>query len=167
VSTRAVTVERVIAAPAQRIFDLLADPGQHPAIDGSGSVHHPGVTAPARLFPGATFVMRMRMRPPSHHPADLLQVCVAVVNMGRITNTVVEFEEGRRLAWRNFGGHVWRWQLRPLDDASTLVRETFDYSTNSFPPLLELVRFPARNAEGMTATFDRLVALLNRQDQRT
>ena len=123
--------------------------------------------APAWLFPGATFVMRMRKRAPSRHPADLLQVVVAIINRGLITNTVVEFEEGRRIAWRNFGRHVWRWQLQPLDDASTLVRETFDYSTNTFPPLLELVRFPAKNAEAMTATLDRLVSLLNSQDQRT
>jgi uncharacterized protein YndB with AHSA1/START domain len=166
VSAREVTVERVIAAPALRIFDLLADPGQHPTIDGSGAVQEPSPTAPARLFLGATFVMRMRMRPPSHHPADLLQVVVAFMSRGRLTNTVVEFDEGRRIAWRNFGRHVWRWRLQPLDDASTLVRETFDYSTNTFPPLLELVRFPAKNAAAMTATLDRLASLAKGHDPR-
>ena len=31
------TVERVIPAPADKIFDLLADPRHHPEIDGSGA----------------------------------------------------------------------------------------------------------------------------------
>ena len=32
------SVERVIAAPPEKIFDLLADPARHHDIDGSGSV---------------------------------------------------------------------------------------------------------------------------------
>ncbi|MFN6120399.1 MAG: hypothetical protein ACK5CE_12320 [Actinomycetes bacterium] len=32
------TVERFIAAPAEKIFDLLADPSRHRDIDGSGTV---------------------------------------------------------------------------------------------------------------------------------
>ncbi len=32
------SVERVIPAPAEKIFDLLADPSRHREIDGSGSV---------------------------------------------------------------------------------------------------------------------------------
>ena len=30
------SVERVIPAPPEKIFDLLADPAKHPLIDGSG-----------------------------------------------------------------------------------------------------------------------------------
>jgi uncharacterized protein YndB with AHSA1/START domain len=157
---RAVTVERVIAAPAQRIFDVLADPRQHRIFDGSGAVHDPRPTAPPRLSLGAKFVMRMRVRPPSPHPADLLQVLVAVMSRGRLTNTVVEYEEGAVIAWRNFGRHVWRWQLSPADNDSTVVRETFDYSTNTFPPLLELVGFPAKNSVAMTASLDRLATII-------
>ena len=33
-----VTVERIIPAPAEKIFDLLADPAGHARIDGSGTV---------------------------------------------------------------------------------------------------------------------------------
>ena len=33
-----VSVERVIPAPAEKIFDLLADPARHRDIDGSGTV---------------------------------------------------------------------------------------------------------------------------------
>ena len=162
---RAVTVERVIDAPAHRIFDMLADPSRHPVLDGSGAVHQPAPSAPQRLSLGAQFVMRMRIRPPTVHPADLVQVAVALMNRGRLTNTVVEFDEGTTIAWRNFGRHVWRWQLQPTDAGTTIVRETFDYSTNIFPPLLELVGFPTKNAAAMTTTPRRLATLVetNRQ----
>ena len=33
----------------------------------------------------------------------------------KIRNTVVEFEEDRRVAWRHFGGHRWRYVLEPID----------------------------------------------------
>ena len=36
--TEVVTVERVIAAPAEAIFALLVDPDRHRDIDGSGTV---------------------------------------------------------------------------------------------------------------------------------
>ena len=39
----AITVERTIAAPAEKIFALLADPGRHHEIDGSGTVTGPAM----------------------------------------------------------------------------------------------------------------------------
>ena len=46
----------------------------------------------------------------------------------RISNVVVEFDEGRRIGWRHFGHHVWRYELEPVD-GGTLVRETWDPTT--------------------------------------
>jgi uncharacterized protein YndB with AHSA1/START domain len=60
-SRGSVSVERLIAAPAARIFDVLADPTQHPVIDGSGMVREARAERPSRLSPGATFGMSMRM----------------------------------------------------------------------------------------------------------
>ena len=137
---RAVTVERLIPAPAQRIFDVLADPAQHPVIDGSGSLRQPRDDAPARLAPGASFGMSMRIGVPY-----------------TITNTVVEFEEGRRLAWRHLGRQVWRYELEPAE-GGTLVRETFDYTDALSPLALRLVRFPSRNRRAMERTLERLEA---------
>lgn len=158
---RQVTVERVIHAPPATIFDVLADPEQHAAIDGSHAVKQPIAPSQRRLSQGATFVMRMRVRPEGHHPAQLLQVVVATLRRGRLTNTVVEFQEGRQIAWRNFGRHVWPYRLEPAGTPdTTVVRETFDYSTNIFPPLLELVGFPTKNREAMEATLDRLAHMV-------
>ena len=55
-----------------------------------------------------------------------------------MVNTVVEFEENRRIAWQTrpdrfgqlVGGRIWRYELEPVD-GGTLVRETWDISQES------------------------------------
>jgi len=140
VSERQISLSRTVAAPADRIFDLLADPGRHPELDGSGSVRASLSKGPRRLSLGARFGMRMRLGLPY-----------------TILNTVVEFEEGRLIAWRHFSGHRWRWQLTDLGDGRTEVTETFDWSTARSPRAIELLGFPDRNRRGIEATLDRLV----------
>lgn len=157
---RRVVVERDINASAERIFDVLADPRRHPVIDGSGAVLDPTIAAPRRLSQGATFRMRMRSHPASADPAHLLQAGIALASRGRLKITVVEFAEPRRIAWRNFGGHIWRYELEPITEESTRVREIFDYATNRTPWLLELVGFPTKNKASMTRTLERLDALV-------
>jgi uncharacterized protein YndB with AHSA1/START domain len=141
---RQVSMSKVIAAPPDKIFAILTDPSKHPLIDGSGSVRHvrPGTTT--RLGPGSRFSMDMRMGLPY-----------------RVTNTVVEFDEGRLIAWRHMGGHRWRWQLEPDGDAATKVTETFDWSTSKSPLVIERVGFPERNRAGIAATLDRLEDLVS------
>lgn len=144
---RAVTVERVIPAPAQAVFDVLADPAMHPLIDGSGTVRASRSDGPVRLGPGSEFGMRMRLGVPY-----------------RLTNRVVEFEEGRRIAWSHVGGARWRYQLEPVE-GGTRVRETFDLSTTTVPllaPALELLGFPRRNRLGMERTLERLADVVAR-----
>ena len=80
---KSVSTERVIAAPADRIFAVLADPRQHAVIDGSGTVKRLR-SGPDRLALGARFGMAM------HHQVPY-----------PITNKVVEFDEGRRIAWQH------------------------------------------------------------------
>ena len=53
-SPRSVSAARVIRADAGAIFDVLADPARHAAIDGSGTVLNT-IDPPARLALGATF----------------------------------------------------------------------------------------------------------------
>lgn len=137
-SERQVSGERVIDASPGKIFDVLADPSQHPAIDGSGSVKASRGTA-ERLHLGSKFGMNMKVGVP--YP---------------IRNEVVEFEEGKRIAWRHFGRHIWRYELEPAAGGKTRVRETFDYSTALAPPVLELMKIPATNKKAIDATLERL-----------
>jgi hypothetical protein len=131
-----------VPAPAEQIFDVLADPSRHPLIDGSGSVRAPRPGAPDRLALGSTFGMDMK-------------IGLAY----RIENVVVEFEENRLIAWRHFNGHRWRWQLTPLSDGTTEVTETFDWSTARLPLLLDLSPVPRRNKTAMERSLNRLSAL--------
>ncbi|MFV0525978.1 MAG: SRPBCC family protein [Acidimicrobiales bacterium] len=135
---RTVSVSRVVAAPAGAIFDVLADPTLHRVIDGSGTVRDGRDGNPDRLFRGARFSMGMRMGVPY-----------------RTTSEVTEFEEGRLIAWRHFGHHVWRYELEPVD-GGTRVTETFDWGTSRFPPLYEWLNLPDRHRTSMVETLARL-----------
>lgn len=139
---RKVAVERVIAAPPEKIFDVLADPSQHPVIDGSGTVKDIRGEEPSRLSLGAKFGMSMRIGIPYG-----------------ITNTVVEFDENRLIAWRHYGGHRWRYELEPAG-AGTRVRETYDWSTAIIPTRIYIAvsGWPKRAEEAMTRTLERLDA---------
>jgi uncharacterized protein YndB with AHSA1/START domain len=135
---RVVIAERVIPAPAAEIFEVLAHPALHEVVDGSGTVR--GVRrGPDRLGPGARFGMRMHLVVPYV-----------------ITNRVIAFEEGREIAWRHAGRHVWRWQLFPIDEASTRVVESFEWDDAPLRLLYELTRVPERNALAMRLSLDRL-----------
>ena len=135
-------MERVIAAPPEKIFDVLADPLQHPVIDGSGTVKHTRGEQPERLSLGAKFGMSMKLGVPYG-----------------ITNTVVEFEDGHRIAWRHIGGHRWRYELAPVDEG-TRVRETYDWSTAILGTRLYIMAtgWPKRAETAMTQTLERLDA---------
>jgi uncharacterized protein YndB with AHSA1/START domain len=134
-----VSATRTVAAPAQDIFDLLATPARHREIDGSGSVRGVQPRTPERLSPGARFGMQMRIGLPY-----------------KILNEVVEFEEPSRIAWRHFGGHVWRYLLDPVDADHTRVTEQFDATGARAPMVLTVIRARSQNAKAINATLDRL-----------
>ena len=73
----------------------------------------------------------------------------------KVLNTVVEFDEPHRIAWRHFSGHVWRYTLTPTD-GGTLVREEWDPAPAHAPFVLRLLGFAKRNRSGMEKTLDRL-----------
>lgn len=131
---------RFVPAEPQAIFDLLADPAQHPVIDGSGSVRGTTGEPPERLALGSKFGMSMRMGMPY-----------------KVTNEVVEFDEPRVIAWCHMGKHVWRYRLRPVE-GGTEVTEEFDWGVARSPTLLKLMGAPQRNAKSIEATLDRIAA---------
>lgn len=132
-----------IDAPPEVVFAILRDPRQHPRIDGSGSLRTV-TSGPDRLHQGDTFRVDMKLFAVPYP----------------ITNRVVELEENRRIAWRHFGGHRWRYELLPTDDGGTQVTESFDYSRYGVvaSAVVEAARFPSRNRRGITETLARLKA---------
>lgn len=152
-------MERTIAASAEAIFAVLADAAAHWTIDGTNTLR-PTRGMPRPLRAGSVFITPMSRRLGGVTRQQLVRAVVAVLVGGRMRNTVVEFDENRRIAWRNFGRHIWRYELEPLDGETThtLVRETFDYATNPTPWLLEWAGFPDHNAAAMQQTLQRLDA---------
>jgi hypothetical protein len=140
-SSYLVSESAVIAAEPQRLFDIVADPAMHPKIDGSGSVRAVRSDAPPRLALGDTFGMDMKLGAAY-----------------KITNTVVEFDEGRLLAWRHFNGHIWRYLFEPVD-GGTKVTEQWDARPVWNKLALRLSGFPKRNRAGIQATLKRLAEL--------
>lgn len=146
-----VSVERFIASPPEPIFELLVDPARHRDIDGSGTVQG-AKGGSERLTLGSTFGMSMRLGVPYS-----------------MVNTVVEYEENRRLAWqtrgpslmgRFVGGRIWRYELEPAE-GGTLVKESWDISQES-PFTKPLVKRTAGSAtrKNMAATLERIERLV-------
>ena len=144
------TVERIIPAPAEKIFDLIADPRQHPEIDGSGTVRE-SKDAPERLALGSKFGMSMKMGLPYS-----------------MVSEVIEFEDGRRIAWQSrppsplgsrlAGGRIWRYELEPVANG-TRVRESWDISQEKIKAVVRPARKKTReNMEQTLARIEELVA---------
>jgi uncharacterized protein YndB with AHSA1/START domain len=83
-SAESTWVERVIPAPSESIFDLLADPSRHHEFDGSGSVRA-AKSGAQRLELGSGFAMAMKIGIPY-----------------TTINEVVEYEPNRRIAWQTY-----------------------------------------------------------------
>ena len=142
-----VSRSRFIAATPEAIFQVLATPALHSVIDGSDTVKGAQPRGPERLALGAKFGMEMNIK------MDY-----------KILNTVCEFEEGRRIAWRHFGGHVWRYLLEPAaDDAGnpgTLVTEQWDAREVRARILLRLAGYVRRHPANIEQTLVKLDAYM-------
>jgi uncharacterized protein YndB with AHSA1/START domain len=141
---RVVSASRVVDAPADHIFEQIADPSNQPAWDGNDNLKN----AP----------QGQRVR----HVGDVF--VMFLTRGGERHNRIVEFEEGRLIAWlpsvpgKNPPGHLWRWQLRPLDAGRTEVTHTYDWT--DLRDRSRLPRARKTTPERLRASIDRLAALV-------
>ena len=145
-TTKVVSASRVIAAPANNVFELIADPSLQPRWDGNDNLAEAPAGQRVRTV-GDVFTMTL-------------------TNRSDRTNHVVEFEEGRLIAWRPSEpgkappGHLWRWELEPLDDSHTRVTHTYDWSALTDETRLQRAR--ETTADKLLASIERLAALAER-----
>ena len=139
-----VSASRETAAGAGRIFELIADPVQQPRWDGNDNLAEaPGGQRVRR--DGEVFTMTLT------HDGAIRE------------NHVVEFEEGRRIAWRPAEsgkrppGHLWRWELEPA--AASRTRVTCTYGWTQLTDHKRFRRAQATTAGKLRASLDRLAAL--------
>ena len=141
-----VSASRDVAGPAEAIFELIADPAQQPRWDGNDNLADAPTGQRVRAV-GDMFTMRLT------HGATR-------------ENHVVEFDEGRLIAWRPSEpgatppGHLWRWELEPVDGGRTRVTHTYDWSRLTDEMRLERAR--ATTADRLHASLDKLAALAER-----
>ena len=125
-----ISVSLDVDAPIGKVFDYLARPANHSAIDGSGMVRG---TADDRVLSGVGETFEMEM----HN--DRLGDYV-------VENRVVEYEPGRRIAWMPAlksvahpdpevqlgvpAHNLWGWETSPLPGGGTRVTEFFDCSAS-------------------------------------
>ncbi|MDT5023148.1 MAG: hypothetical protein QOI33_3672 [Mycobacterium sp.] len=143
---KVVTASREIAAGADEIFELIADPAQQPRWDGNDNLAKAEIGQRVRRI-GDIFTMTL-------------------LNNAVRENHVVEFEEGRRIAWTPAGvgeqppGHLWRWELEPLGESRTRVTHTYDWTRLTDQHRLARARQTA--SEKLRASLDRLAQLAER-----
>jgi uncharacterized protein YndB with AHSA1/START domain len=137
------SASREIAASNDRIFELIADPAQQPRWDGNDNL--------------AEAAEGQRVR-------SLGEVFTMTTTAGKVReNHVVEFDEGRLIAWRPAEpgqqppGHLWRWQLEPVGASRTRVTHTYDWT--ELTDERRFARARATTAEKLQASLGRLAAL--------
>src|ERR1700755_828957 len=109
----------------EAIFDVMADPTSHAALDGTGGVVKP--SDDARLTESGQ-IFQMHMFHPQHPDGNY-----------EIHNKVVAFERPNAIAWKPgyvaddegnlaFGGWQWRYDLASTGSGQTKVTLTYDWS---------------------------------------
>jgi uncharacterized protein YndB with AHSA1/START domain len=141
--THVVSASREIAAEPEEIFELIADPAQQPRWDGNDNL----ASAPAG----------QRVR----RTGDVFTM---TLTRGEVReNHVVEFDEGRRMAWRPAEpgqkppGHLWRWELEPIATSRTKVTHTYDWTELTDENRFRRAR--ATTPDKLLASLDRLAVL--------
>jgi uncharacterized protein YndB with AHSA1/START domain len=146
--SRVVSTSREVAAGADTIFELIADPAGHPRWDGNDNVASAPAGQRVRTV-GTVFAVTLT------HDGAIRE------------NHVVEFTESRLIAWKPAepghepAGHLWRWELEPLGAARTQVTHTYDWTQ-----LTDEKRFPrarSTTSEKLQASLDRLATLAEGQ----
>jgi hypothetical protein len=145
---RIVSATRVIGAGADRIFELIADPARQPSWDGNDNLDS---------------------SEPGQRVRQVGDVFKTTLTNGAVREShVVEFIEGSRIAWRPAEpkrqppGHLWRWELSPINASLTSVTHTYDWT--ELTDSTRLARASSTTSEMLRESMDRLAALAQAPD---
>jgi uncharacterized protein YndB with AHSA1/START domain len=133
-----ITATITIPAPADAVFDVLADPSTHAAIDGTGWVRE---SLDGTSLTGDGQIFRIAMYH-DNHPAKSYEMA----------NKVVVFDRPHAIAWEpgqdaagdgklSFGGWIWRYDIRDVGSSESDVTLTYDWSAVP-AELREHIQFP-------------------------
>jgi uncharacterized protein YndB with AHSA1/START domain len=145
---RVVSATRVISASAERIFELIADPSRQPSWDGNDNL---ASAAPGQRVRGVGDIFK-----------------TTLTNGAVRENHVVEFIEGSKIAWRPAEpkkqppGHLWRWELQPINATLTSVTHTYDWTGLTDSTRMERAR--STTADMLRESIDRLAVQAQASD---
>jgi Polyketide cyclase / dehydrase and lipid transport len=153
-----VSATATISASAEAVFAVLADPSRHAAIDGTGRVRD---DLDGQLLTGSGQIFRVDMYH-ENHPDGSYQ----------IANQVLAFDPPRVISWRpgyvspatgklEFGGWIWRYDLRPLGPDTTEVTLSYDWSAVG-PVPRQHISFPPFAADHLDNSLGHLAAIVAR-----
>lgn len=147
----------VIDAPAEVIFDVLADPAKHAAIDGTGWVRESLDNQP---LTGSGQIFRMDMYHENHPDRGY-----------RMANRVQVFDRPTAISWEpgydtgdgslGFGGWSWRYDLVPEGPSKTKVTLSYDWSAvpDSIREHIQFPPFPPEHLGNSLANLAELAAV--------
>jgi hypothetical protein len=151
-----VSVTTTIAAPAEAVFAVLADPTTHPAIDGTGwvakALDDAQLTAAGQIF-------RMAMYH-ENHPTGSYEMA----------NLVTELVPPRAIAWKpgqentgdgdmRYGGWIWRYDLAEKPSGTDV---TLSYDWSAVPAFIrEYISFPPFGTEHLTNSLSHLAEVVS------
>lgn len=146
----------MIDASAEAVFEVLADPGSHPDIDGTGWVRESRDEKPLTQV-GQVFRMGMYH---DNHPDKQYEM----------SNKVAVFDPPHAIAWQpgqvsaqtgdlEFGGWVWRYDLTPAGSSQTTVTLSYDWS--AVPQFLrDEIQFPPFNPDHLDNSLRHLAEIV-------
>jgi hypothetical protein len=153
-----------VNAPVEVVFDVLADPSTHQAIDGTGWVREPldgqRLTEVGQIF-------RVAMYHDNHPEKDY-----------EMANRVEVFDPPHSIAWQpgqgpeqrgyllhgdelEFGGWIWRYDLESAGPGQTAVTLTYDWSR--VPPDKGDIPFPPFELQHLDNSLKNLAGLAERR----
>lgn len=149
-----VSAALIVAAPAARVFAVLADPTTHSEIDGTGWVQEAADSAPLTEV-GQLF--RMNMHHPNHPSRNYQTVNkVQVLDPSRVIGwlTGQETSDGEL----EFGGWLWRYDVAQLAPTETEVTLTYDWSAVP-QSIRQQIQFPPFGPEHLSNSLQHLAEL--------
>ncbi|OLO99113.1 polyketide cyclase [Mycolicibacterium porcinum] len=143
-----------INAPADTVFAVLADPTTHQAIDGTGWVRE---SLDGKQLTEVGQIFRMAMYHDNYGGMHY-----------EMANRVEVFDPPQAIAWLpgqgdddahlEFGGWVWRYDLKPIGDDQTEATLTYDWSAVP-AELREHIQFPPFDRQHLDNSLKHLAGL--------